>query len=180
MKTRCVYWLIWAILIWKQLFPLHQAVTGPAEWIQAGAGFYSFTARRPGWFVLRRCGLGSLVLFPDKGVRLALTPTAHPLCHLVVCFLSVGSNWTTGRSPTLMPRHVFLSINWSFWVGASSRRASFSLLQGAEACWLIFFDFRAIKQAMRLQPHSLHLQTDMRAHKGGRGLVKLILYWTEV
>lgn len=63
-----------------------------------------FYCQAAAWFVLQQSGLGSSVLFPDKGVRLSLTPTAGPRCHLVVCFLSVCSQWTTGRSPT-----VFLS-----------------------------------------------------------------------
>lgn len=68
-----------------------------------------FYCQAAAWFVLRQSGLGSSVLFPDKGVRLSLTPTAGPQCRLAVCFLSVCSQWTTGRSPTFF----FFSSAWS-------------------------------------------------------------------
>lgn len=69
-----------------------------------------FYCQAAGWLVLWQAGVGSSVLFPDKGVRLSRTPTANPPCHLVVCFLSVCSQWTTtGRSPTFWPHRVFQS-----------------------------------------------------------------------
>lgn len=65
-----------------------------------------FYCQASGWCVICQTGLSILVLFSDKGVRLNLTPIASSPCHLVVCFLSVCSQGTTGRSLTFMPSGV--------------------------------------------------------------------------